>query len=120
MRSVPQSIADPVSTPPRPLRALPPLFRDEPAAAAILGSASTVVAVAEPARAYVVAGLAAAFNTMIENGGAWPFHNMHLQAGLANGTLRPVVGKELPLSDAARAHEKVLEPGAYGKIVLVP
>ena len=32
-----------------------------------------------------VAGLAAAFNTMIENGGAWPFHNMHLHAGLANG-----------------------------------
>jgi L-rhamnonate dehydratase len=32
-----------------------------------------------------VAGLASAFNTMIENGGAWPFHNMHLHAGLANG-----------------------------------
>ena len=32
-----------------------------------------------------VAGLAAAFNTPIENGGAWPFHNMHLHAGLANG-----------------------------------
>jgi L-alanine-DL-glutamate epimerase-like enolase superfamily enzyme len=32
-----------------------------------------------------VAGLAAAFNTMIENGGAWPFHNMHLHAGLAHG-----------------------------------
>src|SRR5207253_58205 len=32
-----------------------------------------------------VAGLAAAFNAMIENGGAWPFHNMHLHAGLANG-----------------------------------
>ena len=23
----------------------------------------------------------------IANGGAWPFHNMHLQAGLANGGL---------------------------------
>ena len=32
-----------------------------------------------------VAGLAAAFNVPIENGGAWPFHNMHLHAGLANG-----------------------------------
>jgi hypothetical protein len=32
-----------------------------------------------------VAGLAAAFNTTIENGGAWPFHNMHLHAGLAHG-----------------------------------
>ena len=34
-----------------------------------------------------VAALAAAFNVPIANGGAWPFHNMHLQAGLANGTL---------------------------------
>jgi L-alanine-DL-glutamate epimerase-like enolase superfamily enzyme len=32
-----------------------------------------------------VAGLAAAFNVPIENGGAWPFHNMHLHAGLASG-----------------------------------
>ena len=43
-----------------------------------------------------------------------------LVAGLENGTLRPVVGREMPLSDAARAHEAVLEPGAHGKIVLVP
>jgi len=34
-----------------------------------------------------IAGLAAAFNVPIANGGAWPFHNMHLQAGVANGTL---------------------------------
>jgi L-rhamnonate dehydratase len=34
-----------------------------------------------------VAGLAAAFNVPIVNGGAWPFHNMHLQAGVANGSL---------------------------------
>jgi L-alanine-DL-glutamate epimerase-like enolase superfamily enzyme len=34
-----------------------------------------------------IAGLAAAFNVPIANGGAWSFHNMHLQAGLANGTL---------------------------------
>lgn len=43
-----------------------------------------------------------------------------LFAGLDNGTLRPVVGKELPLRDAARAHKEVLERGAFGKIVLVP
>jgi NADPH:quinone reductase len=43
-----------------------------------------------------------------------------LFAGLENGTLRPVVGQEMPLSDAAKAHEAVLAPGAYGKIVLVP
>ncbi len=41
-------------------------------------------------------------------------------AGLENGTLRPIVGKELPLAEAPRAHKEVLEPGAYGKIVLVP
>jgi NADPH:quinone reductase len=43
-----------------------------------------------------------------------------LVAGLTNGTLRPVVGKEMPLADAARAHKEILEPGAAGKIVLIP
>jgi NADPH2:quinone reductase len=41
-------------------------------------------------------------------------------AGLENGTLRPVVGKELPLAEAARAHKEVMEAGAFGKIVLLP
>ena len=43
-----------------------------------------------------------------------------LVAGLANGTLNPVVGREMPLADVAKAHEAVMEPGALGKIVLVP
>jgi NADPH2:quinone reductase len=43
-----------------------------------------------------------------------------LFAGLENRSLSPVIGKELPLSDAAAAHKLVLEAGAYGKIVLVP
>ena len=43
-----------------------------------------------------------------------------LGAGLENGTLRPVVGREMRLADAAKAHVAVLEPGAYGKIVLLP
>ena len=43
-----------------------------------------------------------------------------IYAGLDNGTLRPVVRKELPLSEAAQAHTAVMEPGAYGKIVLAP
>ena len=43
-----------------------------------------------------------------------------LIAGMENGTLRPVVGKELPLAEAARAHKEILEPGAHGKIALVP
>jgi L-alanine-DL-glutamate epimerase-like enolase superfamily enzyme len=34
-----------------------------------------------------VAGMAAAYNIPIANGGAWPFHNMHLHAGLAHGGL---------------------------------
>jgi NADPH2:quinone reductase len=43
-----------------------------------------------------------------------------LIAGLENNALRPVVGKELPLAEASRAHKEILEPGAHGKIVLVP
>ena len=43
-----------------------------------------------------------------------------LVAGLENGTLRPVIGKEFKLSEAPEAHRAVMEPGAFGKIVLVP
>ncbi|MBA2434247.1 MAG: NADPH:quinone reductase [Chthoniobacterales bacterium] len=43
-----------------------------------------------------------------------------LVAGLDDGTLRPVVGKELSLREAPQAHRSVLEPGAFGKIVLLP
>jgi len=43
-----------------------------------------------------------------------------LVEGLRNGTLRPVIAQELPLSQAARSHEAVMEPGHHGKIVLVP
>jgi NADPH:quinone reductase len=43
-----------------------------------------------------------------------------LNAGLSNGTLLPVVGKEIPLAEAARAHKEILEPGSAGKIVLIP
>lgn len=42
-----------------------------------------------------------------------------LVAGLENGALCPVVGRELPLADAPLAHKAVMESGAYGKIVLV-
>lgn len=41
-------------------------------------------------------------------------------AGVAEGALRPIIGREMSLSEAAAAHVAVLEPGAYGKIVLVP
>jgi NADPH2:quinone reductase len=43
-----------------------------------------------------------------------------LVAGLENGTLHPVIGKEFPLADAPEAHRAVMESGALGKIVLVP
>ncbi len=43
-----------------------------------------------------------------------------ITAGLENGTLRPVVEKELPLSEASVAHHEIIEKSAYGKIVLVP
>jgi NADPH:quinone reductase len=43
-----------------------------------------------------------------------------LVAGLENGTLRPVVSKELPLAEAAVAHHEVIESSTLGKIVLVP
>ena len=50
------------------------------------------------------------------------FHEIHagLTAGLEAGTLTPVVARELPLADAVKSHVAVMEPGALGKIVLVP
>jgi NADPH2:quinone reductase len=43
-----------------------------------------------------------------------------LQAGLASGALKPIVGAELPLSGAPDAHRRVIESTAMGKTVLVP
>ncbi|HUM17277.1 MAG TPA: NADPH:quinone reductase [Candidatus Nitrosotalea sp.] len=43
-----------------------------------------------------------------------------LVEGLRNGSLRPVIAQELPLAQAARSHEAVMEAGHHGKIVLVP
>jgi NADPH2:quinone reductase len=43
-----------------------------------------------------------------------------LVAGLENGTLRPVIGRELPLAAAPESHGTVMSPGARGKIVLLP
>lgn len=59
---------------------------------------------------------------MLWNGSREEILGIHagLGAGFANGTLRPVIGKELPLKDAAKSHEEVMKPGAYGKIVLIP
>jgi NADPH2:quinone reductase len=43
-----------------------------------------------------------------------------LGAGLASGTLAPVVARRFPLADGPAAHEAVMQPGALGKIVLLP
>jgi NADPH:quinone reductase len=65
---------------------------------------------------------AAILGMVLFNGSEREIASIHaaLQAGLANGSLKPTVGRELPLADAPRAHEAVMEPGAHGKIVLVP
>ncbi len=43
-----------------------------------------------------------------------------LVAGVEYGTLSPVIGQQIPLADAARAHQAILQPGALGKMVLIP
>jgi NADPH2:quinone reductase len=43
-----------------------------------------------------------------------------LIAALESGVARPVIRQELPLAEAARAHEEIMKPGSYGKIVLIP
>jgi len=43
-----------------------------------------------------------------------------IHEGLKNGTLHPVVGKELPLVEAPEAHRLVMEPGTFGKVILIP
>jgi NADPH:quinone reductase len=43
-----------------------------------------------------------------------------LGQGLANNSLKPIIAQEIPLKDAADAHRKIMEPGAAGKIVLIP
>ncbi len=41
-------------------------------------------------------------------------------AGLENRSLHPVAGKKFPLAEAPRSHHEVMQPGANGKIVLIP
>ncbi|XP_038045581.1 quinone oxidoreductase-like [Patiria miniata] len=47
--------------------------------------------------------------------------NAAMQAGMESGWLKPFVGKEYPLKDAAVAHEDIIKTtSALGRIVLVP
>jgi NADPH2:quinone reductase len=64
----------------------------------------------------MVVGMAL-WNTTPED---WARAYCAIDAGLDGGTLTPLVGTELPLGEASRAHELVLQPGARGKIVLRP
>jgi NADPH2:quinone reductase len=43
-----------------------------------------------------------------------------VDAGLQSGVLKPVVGRELPLAEAARAHSVLMDRPALGRLVLVP
>lgn len=43
-----------------------------------------------------------------------------LARGLADGTLKPLIGARFPLAEAFKAHAAILAPGARGKIVLIP
>ncbi len=43
-----------------------------------------------------------------------------LGAGLENRTIRPVIGQEITLAEAARSHVEIMSSQAYGKIVLIP
>ena len=55
-----------------------------------------------------IAGMAQAFNVTIDNGGAWPFHNMHLHAGAANGGL--VECHFMSIQTCKRVFKSVPEP----------
>lgn len=48
------------------------------------------------------------------------FIHADLVAGLEEGTLKPIIGREFPLEQAAQAHIAVMESGARGKIILRP
>jgi NADPH2:quinone reductase len=45
---------------------------------------------------------------------------LDILTGITEGSLHPVVGREMRLSEAAAAHVAVLEHGVGGKIVLIP
>jgi L-rhamnonate dehydratase len=62
-------------------------FRDLLAAQAIDYAQPNVAITGGFSQCVKIAGMAAAHNVSVANGGAWGFHNMHLQAGVSNGTL---------------------------------
>jgi NADPH2:quinone reductase len=65
---------------------------------------------------------AAILGMVLMNADACEIYSIHaaLAAGLKYGTLSPVIGREIHLSETALAHYQIMEPGTYGKIILVP
>ena len=59
---------------------------------------------------------------MLFNATASELADIHagLRDGMEKRYIQPVIGRTLPLADAAEAHKAVLAPGAFGKIVLKP
>jgi NADPH2:quinone reductase len=64
---------------------------------------------------------AAILGMALPNASAAELASIHaaLVAGLENSTLRPVIGREMALAAAPAAHQAIMEPGAYGKIILL-
>lgn len=62
-------------------------FRDMMVAGAVDIIQPNVVITGGFTQCQKIANLAAAFNISVDNGGAWPFFNQHLQAGISNGGL---------------------------------
>ncbi len=65
---------------------------------------------------------AAILGMVLMNADASEMQGIHgaLAAGFECGTLCPVIGREMPLSEAPRAHHEIMEGRACGKIILVP
>lgn len=65
---------------------------------------------------------ASILGTVLFNASVHELAGIHagLVAGLENRTLRPVIGREMPLVEAPQAHIAVMESTSYGKIVLIP
>lgn len=65
---------------------------------------------------------AAILGMVLMNAPECDLYSIHaaLGAGLENGALRPVIGREFRLEEASRSHREIMETSAYGKIVLVP
>lgn len=61
-------------------------FRDMLLAGAVDVVQPNMIITGGPTQCLKIAGLAAAFNVQISNGGGCPYHNMHLQAAASNGT----------------------------------